>query len=345
MCVLVRIAARGAAGLNKVGRADTPQFCCVCGSTQGRGIRENDCEGLHEEHSCFFCSRLCAFTQYKFVEVTSVGWRERERKRKRVEFKDLGSVKTPTSNEEAGPHFGTSTERLLNHKKQGGINGDKSGGSSPTMHKRYESMCMVCHSVNQSAAGCSVLLVRMTALLAQVHRCTGAQVHRCTGAQAQVHRCTGTQVHKHRCTSIGALVNRCTITGAQVHRYTGAQCTGARVHRCTSTGAQLHRYTGAQVNRCTSTGALVQAALACSEQLQMLRVGHNHKYTVYISYIRQENYQIYSHIRCIYTVLAKPYKCSFPVIIVYHLSSGTLLAVNFPKLLKFFKPFLFILSF
>jgi hypothetical protein len=36
----------------------------------------------------------------------------------------------------------------------------------------------------------------------------------------------------------------------------------------------------------------------------MSRVGHNHIYTVYIRYFWLGNHQIYSHVRCIYTVLA-----------------------------------------
>jgi hypothetical protein len=36
------------------------------------------------------------------------------------------------------------------------------------------------------------------------------------------------------------------------------------------------------------------------------RVGQNHIYTVYIWYFWQGFYQIYGHIRCIYTVLANP---------------------------------------
>jgi hypothetical protein len=36
------------------------------------------------------------------------------------------------------------------------------------------------------------------------------------------------------------------------------------------------------------------------------RVGQNPMYTVYIRYFWQGNYQIYGHIRCIYTVLANP---------------------------------------
>jgi hypothetical protein len=36
------------------------------------------------------------------------------------------------------------------------------------------------------------------------------------------------------------------------------------------------------------------------------RVGQNHIYTVYIRYFWQGNYQIYGHIRCMYTVLANP---------------------------------------
>jgi hypothetical protein len=36
------------------------------------------------------------------------------------------------------------------------------------------------------------------------------------------------------------------------------------------------------------------------------RVGQNHIYTVYVRYFWQGNYQIYGHIRCIYTVLANP---------------------------------------
>ena len=36
------------------------------------------------------------------------------------------------------------------------------------------------------------------------------------------------------------------------------------------------------------------------------RVGQYPTYTVYIRYFWQENHQIYSHIRCIYTVLANP---------------------------------------
>jgi len=38
----------------------------------------------------------------------------------------------------------------------------------------------------------------------------------------------------------------------------------------------------------------------------MFRVGQNHIYTVFVRYFWQENHQIYGHIRCIYTVLAKP---------------------------------------
>jgi len=38
----------------------------------------------------------------------------------------------------------------------------------------------------------------------------------------------------------------------------------------------------------------------------MCRVGHNHIYTVYVRCFWQGNDQIYSHIRCIYTVLASP---------------------------------------
>ena len=36
------------------------------------------------------------------------------------------------------------------------------------------------------------------------------------------------------------------------------------------------------------------------------RVGQNHIYTVCIRYFWQDTHQIYGHIRCIYTVLAKP---------------------------------------
>ena len=40
------------------------------------------------------------------------------------------------------------------------------------------------------------------------------------------------------------------------------------------------------------------------------RVGQNHIYMVYLRYFWQGNYQIYGHIRCIYTVLANPaYMC------------------------------------
>ena len=39
---------------------------------------------------------------------------------------------------------------------------------------------------------------------------------------------------------------------------------------------------------------------------EVRRVGQNHIYTVYIGYFWQENHQIYSHIRRIYTVLANP---------------------------------------
>ena len=38
----------------------------------------------------------------------------------------------------------------------------------------------------------------------------------------------------------------------------------------------------------------------------LFRVGQNHIYTEYVRYIWQENYQVYGHIRCIYTVLANP---------------------------------------
>jgi hypothetical protein len=38
----------------------------------------------------------------------------------------------------------------------------------------------------------------------------------------------------------------------------------------------------------------------------IIRVGQNHIYTVYIRYFWQGNLQKYSHIRCIYTVLANP---------------------------------------
>jgi hypothetical protein len=34
------------------------------------------------------------------------------------------------------------------------------------------------------------------------------------------------------------------------------------------------------------------------------RVGQNHMYTVYLRYSWRENYQLYSHIQCVYTVLA-----------------------------------------
>jgi len=40
--------------------------------------------------------------------------------------------------------------------------------------------------------------------------------------------------------------------------------------------------------------------------LCMCRVGQNHIYTVYIRYFWQGFYQIYGHIRCIYTVMANP---------------------------------------
>jgi len=38
----------------------------------------------------------------------------------------------------------------------------------------------------------------------------------------------------------------------------------------------------------------------------IIRVCQNHIYTVYIRIFWQRNYQIYGHIRCIYTVLANP---------------------------------------
>jgi len=38
----------------------------------------------------------------------------------------------------------------------------------------------------------------------------------------------------------------------------------------------------------------------------IIRVGQNHINTVYIRHFWQGNYQIYGHIRCIYTVLANP---------------------------------------
>ena len=39
---------------------------------------------------------------------------------------------------------------------------------------------------------------------------------------------------------------------------------------------------------------------------QILRVGQNHIYMVYIRYFWQRNHHIYGHVRCIYTVLANP---------------------------------------
>ena len=45
----------------------------------------------------------------------------------------------------------------------------------------------------------------------------------------------------------------------------------------------------------------------------MYRVGQNHIYTVCIRYFWQENHQIYSHMRCMFTVLANPsYVCACP---------------------------------
>jgi len=46
--------------------------------------------------------------------------------------------------------------------------------------------------------------------------------------------------------------------------------------------------------------------MAYTQELCMCRVGQNHIYTVYIRYFWQGNYEIYGHIRCIYTVLANP---------------------------------------
>jgi hypothetical protein len=40
--------------------------------------------------------------------------------------------------------------------------------------------------------------------------------------------------------------------------------------------------------------------------LHIIRVGQNHIYTVYIQYFWQGNFNMYGHIRCIYTVLANP---------------------------------------
>jgi len=39
----------------------------------------------------------------------------------------------------------------------------------------------------------------------------------------------------------------------------------------------------------------------------LARVGQNHIYTVNVRYFWQENHQIYSYIRCLYTVLADPF--------------------------------------
>jgi hypothetical protein len=63
-----------------------------------------------------------------------------------------------------------------------------------------------------------------------------------------------------------------------------------------------------------SHGNLHSFASSCSVSLcsfihgksNMLRVGQNHTYTVYIQYFWQGNRQIYGHIRCVYTVLANP---------------------------------------
>ena len=38
----------------------------------------------------------------------------------------------------------------------------------------------------------------------------------------------------------------------------------------------------------------------------LTRVGQNHTYTVYLRCFWQGDHQIYGHVRCIYTVLAKP---------------------------------------
>ena len=52
------------------------------------------------------------------------------------------------------------------------------------------------------------------------------------------------------------------------------------------------------------------------------RVGQNHIHTVYARYFWQGNYHIYSHIRCIYTVLANPtdactFSCTYDVCCLY----------------------------
>ena len=55
-------------------------------------------------------------------------------------------------------------------------------------------------------------------------------------------------------------------------------------------------------------GAMVRLSFCpgCLPIRIMCRVGQNHIYTVYIRYFWQGNYEIYGHIRCIYTVLANP---------------------------------------
>jgi hypothetical protein len=47
-------------------------------------------------------------------------------------------------------------------------------------------------------------------------------------------------------------------------------------------------------------------AFASAAAAHLNRVGQNHTYTVYVRYFWQGNHQIYGHIRCTYTVLAKP---------------------------------------
>jgi hypothetical protein len=63
-----------------------------------------------------------------------------------------------------------------------------------------------------------------------------------------------------------------------------------------------------------ATAKTVDAGAMCHSQLLISRVGQNHIYTVYIRYFRQENHQIYGHIRFWPTLLiavsrSKPLLC------------------------------------
>jgi hypothetical protein len=94
-------------------------------------------------------------------------------------------------------------------------------------------------------------------------------------------------------------------------KFSGTLCdTTERVAMCrfvaASTGIWLHVYVYCLVCIVCFHPKCAPPHVQVLVVVYIYRVGQNHIYTVHIRCFRQGNYQIYGHIRCIYTVLANP---------------------------------------